>query len=103
MPESSGWGPSVEDYARHLAGVLGVADFVYLPAVELKGSATREIGDGLLACGNEGLIMQVKARDNEIARRDTPERAEAWVRKAAAYGLRQANGTRRHAGITPRL
>jgi len=57
----------------------------------------------LTAEARAGRLEPVRCRDNEIARRDTPERAEAWVRKAAAYGLRQANGTRRHAGITPRL
>jgi hypothetical protein len=100
MPEQApAWGFAVEDYARRLAGSLGVADFVYQPVVERKGSAQREISDGVLACGDDGLIVQVKARDLKVGGIDAPHRAEAWVRKAAADGLAQANGTRRRLGL----
>ena len=96
-----GWGSGVEAYARHLAGALGVPDFVYLPLVERKGTAQREISDGVLACGDEGLILQVKARDPEVGSRDSLDRAARWVRKAADEGLVQARGTRRRLGSGP--
>ena len=82
------WGTTVEDYARRLAGALGVADFVYQPALERKGSAQREISDGVLACGDEGLILQVKARDPQAASLDSPVRAEAWI-KSQSRALRK--------------
>lgn len=99
--DAPAWGTAVEDYARRPAGALGVADFVYQPALERKGSAQREISDGVLACGDEGLILQVKARDPQAAILDSPVRAESWIRKVAVEGLAQASGTRRRFGLGP--
>jgi len=49
MPDAGGdYGRDVEAEVRRLGAALGVADFVYLPAIVRKGSATRELGDGFL-------------------------------------------------------
>lgn len=74
-------GQQVEDYARRLAGDLGVRDFVCQPIVIRKGKGVREISDGLLVAGNEGLILQVKSRDPDAARLDDPMKAEGMVRQ----------------------
>ncbi|MDI1463376.1 hypothetical protein QEZ54_20555 [Catellatospora sp. KI3] len=88
-------GHQAEDYARQLAGDLGVRDFVYQPAVVKKGSGLREISDGLLVAGGDGLILQVKSRDPEAAKRDSVQKAQSWCAKTAADAVRQADGTRR--------
>jgi hypothetical protein len=88
-------GQQVEDYARRLAGDLGIRDFVYKPIVIQKGKGSREVSDGLLVAGNQGLILQVKSRDPEAAKLDPPSKAEAWCMKSAAAAVRQAEGTRR--------
>lgn len=88
-------GQQAEDYARRLAGDLGVRDFVYRPVVIKKGKGVREISDGLLVAGSEGLIIQVKSREPEAAASDAPAKAEAWCTKNAAAAVRQADGTRR--------
>jgi SEC-C motif len=89
------WGSTVEAYARRLAGGFGVPDFVYEPTLQATGSGNRELSDGLLICGEDGLIVQVKARDPGKVKADTPERAERWVQKKAREGAGQADGTRR--------
>lgn len=88
-------GQQVEDYARRLAGDLGVGDFVYKPIVIQKGKGSREVSDGLLVVGNEGLILQVKGRDPGAAKLDSPSKAKAWCVKNAAAAVRQVEGTRR--------
>ncbi len=88
-------GQLVEDYARRLAGDLGVRDFVYQPLLVPKGNASREVSDGLLVAGGRGLILQVKSRDPEAGGADTAAKAEAWCVKNAAAAVRQAEGTRR--------
>ena len=94
MPEM-GWGAEAEDTARRLAANLGGRDFVYEPVVERSGSRTREISDGLLICGEKGLILQTKARHPESAAKDSHGRATSWIHKNSASGARQVNGTRR--------
>lgn len=97
----SDWGDQAEDYARTLAGSLGVADFVYHPVTESEGSRNRQIGDGLLVVGDHGLIVQVKARRPESAASDTSGKAESWIRKKSAEAKRQADGTRRRMNAKP--
>jgi hypothetical protein len=96
IPESSQPTADVEEHARSIAGLLGVPDFVYEPVLEPKGTGQREVSDGMIICGDDGLIMQVKSRDSSIA--DTPERAEQWIRKNAQAARMQADGTRRRLG-----
>jgi hypothetical protein len=94
-------GEQAEQHAREIAGYLGVPDFVYHPILERKGATQREISDGMVICGDEGLIMQVKARD--APERDTHARAEQWVRKNAESARRQADGTRRRLAQSPAI
>jgi hypothetical protein len=91
--EGTSGGVDAEEHARRIASVLGVPDFVYRPLREQKGMAQREISDGLLICGDEGLILQVKSR--QASEPDTLERAERWIVKHAQAAHRQADGTRR--------
>ncbi|MEV6005824.1 hypothetical protein AB0M29_03375 [Streptomyces sp. NPDC051976] len=88
-------GNEVEDYARRLAGGLGVPDFVYEPVLIRRGGSSREISDGLLVAGSDGLIMQVKSRETEAARDDSPEKAISWSLKNGLAAQRQGAGTRR--------
>lgn len=85
--------PRVEERARQIAGLLGVPDFVYHPLLEHKGATQREISDGMLICGGDGLIMQVKSR--HAPEHDNGPRAEQWIRKNAQAARKQADGTRR--------
>lgn len=94
-------GQQVEDYARRLAGDLGVRDFVYRPVLVQKGSGNREISDGLLVAGADGLILQVKSRHPDAAQSDAPSKAESWCIKNSAAGVRQADGTRRSITMDP--
>jgi hypothetical protein len=86
-------GLQVEERARQIAGILGVPDFVYAPVLERRGTTQREISDGMLICGGDGLIVQVKAR--HASERGNAARAEQWIRKNAQAARRQADGTRR--------
>lgn len=88
-------GTAVEDYARRLAGALGVPDFVYRPSIISKGSGNRELGDGLLVAGSDGLVVQVKSRSAEAGRNDDAEKAQRWCRKHAAKARGQGIGTRK--------
>lgn len=84
-----------ERRARDVAAVLGVADFVYAQPLVRKGSATREVGDGLLICGGRGAVIQVKARDHDAGRRDSPEKITRVVGKFLDAAVRQGRGTKR--------
>jgi hypothetical protein len=88
-------GQVVEEYVRRLAGDLGLPDLVYRPTVVQTGSGNRERSDGLLICGDDGLIVQVKSRDGGAAQGDDLERAERWCRKNGLEAERQGKGTRR--------
>jgi SEC-C motif len=87
------WGNAAEIGARDIAASLGVQDFVYDPVEIKKGSATREVSDGLLIVGGRGIVLQVKARDPDAF--DTPAKVEKWVRKQATEAVVQVIGTRR--------
>lgn len=93
IQDGNDWGHGSEEFARRLAADLGVPDFVYNPVLVTKGSATREVSDGMLIVGDRGLIIQSKARDPQA--NDSPERARAWATKAIAAGAEQVKGTRR--------
>lgn len=98
IPSSSSIGAQVEERARRIAGALGVPDFVYRPLLEHKGTAQREISDGVLICGEDGLIMQVKAR--HAPDQDSAARTEQWIRKNARTARNQADGTRRRLALS---
>lgn len=89
---SSARGTASELDVRSLAAELGVRDFVYHPVVVPKGSASREVGDGLLIVGDRGVILQVKARDSEV---QTDEKIASWIEKHVVKAVGQVLGTRR--------
>lgn len=95
---SESWGTSVERDALTTAAVLGVPDFVYHPALEHTGKKNREVSDGLLICGDDGVILQVESRLPASAESDDAEAAQRWIRKNAEDGRKQADGTRRRLG-----
>jgi hypothetical protein len=88
-------GQVIEDYARRLAGGLGVPDFVYEPLLRQRRGRNREVGDGLLVAGKDGLIIQVKSRTQSKALLDQPGKAASWCHKHGIEAQRQGNGTRR--------
>lgn len=96
-------GPATEEYARRLAAGLGVPDFVYEPVTERQSSRSREVSDGLLAIGDDGLILQTKAREPSVGESDTPQRARSWLDKNAKKALRQVRGTRRRLASTEKV
>ena len=88
-------GIEVEAHVREVAAALGVADFVYLPAITHKGTAVREVSDGLLSCGQGTVILQVKAREPAAAANDDAEGSKRWLQKQYGAAVRQGQGTRR--------
>ncbi|WP_078291603.1 hypothetical protein [Mycobacterium sp. D16R24] len=83
-------GAAAEDASRNSAAQWGLPDFVFDPETVQRGSATREVGDGTVICGDRGLAVQVKARTNATT---TDDRERAWVAKKAKEGARQASGS----------
>lgn len=60
------------------------------PLVERKGRGVREISDGLLMVGDQGLVVQVKSRDVEPR---SPEKEAGWIAKKIAEAGGQVDGT----------
>ena len=58
-----------------------------------KGEASREVGDSLVVCGRDGLVVQVKSRVDATGRLD---REANWTKKNVAKGCRQASGSIRY-------
>jgi hypothetical protein len=83
-------GKAAEGAAHSAAALWGMPDFVFKPKILPVGSGVRELGDGIVALGDLGLVLQVKSRENPG---DKPEREEHWVAKHTAKALRQASGT----------
>ena len=93
---SEAHGTARERHVREIAGILGVADFVFAAPPVAKGAASREAaGDGLLVVGSRGAVIQVKAREPDARTTDSTEKAERWVKKNARKALDQGRGTRR--------
>jgi hypothetical protein len=68
------------------------------PETVQRGSATREVGDGTIICGDHGLAVQVKARTDPT---DQADRERSWIAKKAKEGARQANGSIRTVRRSP--
>jgi hypothetical protein len=83
-------GAAAEDASRDSAARWGLPDFVFSPGTVQRGSATREVGDGTVICGDRGLAVQVKARTTTTIADD---RERAWIAKKAKEGARQASGS----------
>lgn len=69
-------GTIVEEDIRRVIAELGVADFIYVPPKPVKGGANREVGDALLVANGMGAVLQIKARDPDVATTDTAARAD---------------------------
>ncbi len=89
------YGTAIETRTRDIAASLSIPEFVYRVPLVAKGSAVREIGDGILSCGAGGAILQVKARLLGHGLRDSQQDAERWVLKHVARAVRQGRGSRR--------
>lgn len=89
------YGDKVERRVRQIAAILGVPEFVYGQPLIRKGSAVREVSDGILLCGGGGAILQVKSRSRREGRNDSAEEAERWVKKHVERAVRQGRGSRR--------
>ncbi|UVS79421.1 hypothetical protein [Actinokineospora sp. UTMC 2448] len=87
-------GIAVERLAQDAAATWGLPDFVIPPSVERKGRGVREISDGMILVGNNGLIMQVKSRSPRAIDTTSGDEAEHnWLNKNIAKATRQVNGT----------
>ena len=64
-------GKAAEDAAHSAAATWGLPDFVFLPSAEHQGSRNREISDGLIVTGNEGIVLQIKSQLRQPARTGT--------------------------------
>ncbi|MFC4859382.1 hypothetical protein [Actinophytocola glycyrrhizae] len=83
-------GTAAERAAQNAAATWGLPDFVMVPMVEAKGRGVREISDGLIVVGDQGLVVQVKSRDSEP---QEPAKEVRWVTKKIAEAGRQVDGT----------
>lgn len=92
-------GHAAERSALAAAATWGVPDFVMRPQVEEKGSGVREISDGLLVVGDQGLILQSKAREAEMWADEAKE--HRWAIKQATKATKQINGTLRRLSSSP--
>jgi hypothetical protein len=91
-------GEAAEDASRGSAARWGLPDFVLAPETVHRGTATREVGDGTIVCGDFGLAVQVKARTSAT---DNPDRERSWITKKIAEGARQAAGSVRSVQRSP--
>jgi len=91
-------GEAAEAASRGSAAQWGLPDFVLAPRAVQRGTATREVGDGTIVCGDFGLAVQVKARANAT---DNPDRERSWISKKIAEGARQAAGSVRTVQRSP--
>jgi hypothetical protein len=85
-------GPAAERATQDAAATWGLPDFVMSPMVERKGPGVREISDGLIITGDQGLVVQVKSRDTTPR---SAQREASWLTKKIDEGGRQVDGTAR--------
>ncbi|MFE5144131.1 hypothetical protein ACFRDV_42065, partial [Streptomyces fagopyri] len=85
-------GTAAEMAVQDAAATWGLPDFVMAPSVERKGRGVREISDGLLVVGDQGVVVQIKAREGEPA---SAERERSWVLKQITAASKQIQGTAR--------
>lgn len=98
LDDSIARGEAAERASRGSAARWGLPDFVLAPRTVQRGSATREVGDGTIICGDLGVAVQVKARTNAT---DNPTRERSWISKKIAEGARQAAGSVRTVQRSP--
>ena len=91
-------GTAAEEAIATAAAFWGMPDFVIPPKKRKTGSGSRELGDGIVIVGDQGLILQVKSRENVT---ENPERETNWITKRVAHGAGQAAGTFRQLRLQP--
>lgn len=91
-------GPAAEEATRSAVAHWGLPDLVYRPVVRRVGSGGRELGDAILLVGRRAVVIQVKSRQVDSG---DATREAAWMGKAVAKALRQAQGTIRALRETP--
>lgn len=91
-------GTAAEEATATAAAFWGMPDFVLPPEKRKTGSGSRELGDGIVLVRDQGLILQVKSRENVT---DKTERETSWIIKRVAHGARQAAGTLRQLRLQP--
>ena len=88
-------GTAVEDYARRLAGGMGVPDFVYEPVLVQRRGGSREISGGLLvARDRRGHLAGQEQGASRWRGGDSEDRAKAWCVKLGDAAQRHGVGTR---------
>ena len=83
-------GHAAEEAIHDAAALWGLPDFTYRPALRKVGSGTRELGDGTIIVRNQGVIIQVKSRQQPSL---DAEKERRWMRKQIERGLSQAHGS----------
>lgn len=93
-------GTAAEEATTTAAAFWGLPDFVFPPVKRETGSGSRELGDGIVLVGDQGLILQVKSRQNPT---EKAERETSWIKKQATKGAGQAAGTLRQLRRQPEV
>ena len=88
---NTSWGTAAETLASNVVADWGIPDFVYAPRNVATGSGNVEVSDGVLAVGERGLMLQVKARQPDA----NPERLAKWIDKQTKKAAAQMSGSRR--------
>jgi hypothetical protein len=88
-----GVGMAAEHATHDAAARWGLPDFLFKPVIQRRGSASREISDGVLLLASVGVVVQIKSRERASA---DEERERGWTQKHIDEALKQANGTIRN-------
>ncbi len=91
-------GTAAEEATATAAAFWGLPDFVFPPAIRKTSSGSVELGDGIVVVGDQGLILQVKSRENVT---EKTARETSWIKKRVAQGAGQAAGTLRQLRLQP--
>ncbi len=90
LPAEMRRGTAAERVAQGVAAAWGLPDFVFSPVTQAKGTATREIGDGIVLTGTNGLVLQSKSREGDLG---DEARERRWLDKNMVNAGKQAAGT----------
>lgn len=90
LPHEVDRGWAAETATRGAAAFWGLRDFVFRPALQRRGAASRELGDTIIVVGPRAASVQVKSRH---APGSDERRERTWLDKKVAEGVRQSVGT----------
>lgn len=90
LPAGARRGTAAEQVTQGVAAAWGLPDFVFPPVTQAKGTATREIGDGIILTGAHGLVLQSKSREGDLG---DEARERRWLDKNMLNAGKQAAGT----------